>query len=240
MTTTAARYWFDEPVDVTPEREQRHCEWVAAYAKRVRDTWAANGEDVSTPEAIEGYHLVAYSMLVPERPTWMPLGRALYVKLGVALDPASTTEAGPDSDAALDLRDALRTLNAATPDEMAWATACHLGVDTSVVANRMRKLDDYPERGRTALYRHFDCDGRLLYVGIAADPEARRKQHQRTSRWARLSDEMTVEWFGTRAEAEASERDAIASERPIFNTTHAGREAKERAIDYLLARVATH
>lgn len=237
MSATATRNWFDEPVDVTPEREERHYEWVANYAKGVRDGWAANGEDITTPDAVAACHLVAYSMLVPERPTWMPLGRALYIKLGVVLDPDAINS--PESDAALDLRDALRTLNAATPDEIAWAVAQHQGVETEVVAKRMRdRVDDYPERGRTALYRHFDSDGRLLYIGIASDPETRRKQHQRNSRWARLSDDMAVEWFTTRGEAEAAERAAIASERPIFNTTHAGREAKERAIDYLLARVS--
>jgi predicted GIY-YIG superfamily endonuclease len=39
---------------------------------------------------------------------------------------------------------------------------------------------------RTALYRLRDADGRLLYIGIAKDPERRWKHHSRTARATRI------------------------------------------------------
>jgi excinuclease UvrABC nuclease subunit len=71
----------------------------------------------------------------------------------------------------------------------------------------------------TAVYRHFDATGRLLYVGSTGDPEARWKQHQRQSGWvmAGLVDSITVEWWPSRAEARAAERVAIRAENPVYN-----------------------
>jgi hypothetical protein len=37
--------------------------------------------------------------------------------------------------------------------------------------------------GRTALYRHRDCNGTLLYVGISLSVAAHLAQHANTSRW---------------------------------------------------------
>lgn len=73
--------------------------------------------------------------------------------------------------------------------------------------------------GRTALYRYFDTDGQLLYVGIAFDPEVRAEQHARSAHdtWWKLAAKRTDEWFDTRRDAEFAEIDAIARERPRFN-----------------------
>lgn len=70
-----------------------------------------------------------------------------------------------------------------------------------------------------ALYRHFDADGRLLYVGISRSVTARLTQHSE-SPWDHLIARIEVERFPTREEAEAAERAAIRSERPIHNRTH--------------------
>lgn len=71
----------------------------------------------------------------------------------------------------------------------------------------------------TAVYRHFDACGRLLYVGSTSDPEARWKQHQRQSGWvmAGLVDSVTIEWWPSRAAARTAERAAIRNENPIYN-----------------------
>jgi DNA-binding transcriptional regulator YhcF (GntR family)/predicted GIY-YIG superfamily endonuclease len=73
--------------------------------------------------------------------------------------------------------------------------------------------------GRTALYRYFAADDSLLYVGVAFDPAARAEQHARNAydTWWRLAAKRTDEWFDSRLEAELSEIDAIARERPRFN-----------------------
>lgn len=74
----------------------------------------------------------------------------------------------------------------------------------------------------TALYRHYDADGVLLYVGISRSVTARLAQHA-DSPWDHLIARVEVERFATREEAEEAEREAIKNERPIYNRTHNGR-----------------
>lgn len=71
---------------------------------------------------------------------------------------------------------------------------------------------------RTALYRHFDYEGRLLYIGVAYDPAQRWHTHAR-SPWRKLVDRSrtTIEWFATRELAEEAEERAIAAEKPLHN-----------------------
>lgn len=75
--------------------------------------------------------------------------------------------------------------------------------------------------GPTALYRLFDATGDLLYVGIGHTPEVRWKQHARTKDWWPLVVEKTTQWFDTRLLATKAEADAIRTEKPRFNVTHA-------------------
>jgi len=70
---------------------------------------------------------------------------------------------------------------------------------------------------RTALYRFFDIEGQLLYVGVAFNPEERWKDHATFKPWWPLVAEKKVQWFDSRTEALASETQAIRSERPLHN-----------------------
>ena len=70
---------------------------------------------------------------------------------------------------------------------------------------------------RTALYRHFDAEGGLLYVGISASALARLAQHQQTASWCDLITRVTVEWHGSRQDAMQAERVAIRQEKPQHN-----------------------
>lgn len=72
----------------------------------------------------------------------------------------------------------------------------------------------------TALYRHFDKAGALLYVGISLSWPLRTKAHAQKSRWFDLVDKVEIERFPTREDALAAERDAIQRERPKFNVVH--------------------
>ena len=74
---------------------------------------------------------------------------------------------------------------------------------------------------KTALYRHFDASGKLLYVGISLNAVARLYQHSIGSRWFRDIARIEVEWHASRAAACAAEVAAIQAERPAHNTTHA-------------------
>lgn len=73
---------------------------------------------------------------------------------------------------------------------------------------------------KTALYRHFDADGRLLYVGISLSPTYRLRQHHDCSAWFQSIANVTVEWFPDRSAAMAAERQAIKAESPEFNVVH--------------------
>lgn len=70
---------------------------------------------------------------------------------------------------------------------------------------------------RFHLYRHFDADGSLLYVGQSANAFKRWGQHKGTSEWAAAAVTMRVEQFDSREAALAAERQAILLEKPRFN-----------------------
>jgi excinuclease UvrABC nuclease subunit len=69
----------------------------------------------------------------------------------------------------------------------------------------------------TSLYRHFDSESRLLYVGISDNVKKRLAQHERASWWWPRVNRITIEHFGTRAEAAAAEVVAIEMEKPAHN-----------------------
>jgi len=73
------------------------------------------------------------------------------------------------------------------------------------------------ENRRTALYRFYDADGCLLYVGITHDIEERWAQHAHYKTWWLDAVRHTVDWFGTRTPAHTAEVVAIRDEKPIYN-----------------------
>lgn len=77
-----------------------------------------------------------------------------------------------------------------------------------------------PDGKQTALYRFFDAQGSLLYVGIANDPRTRWSSHKGEKRWWGEVATKTLDWFTTREEAERVEESAIVNERPRYNVTH--------------------
>src|SRR3982750_4908323 len=70
---------------------------------------------------------------------------------------------------------------------------------------------------RTALYRLFDADGALLYVGITNDPEVRWKAHSYKKPWWPKVSEKTVAWFDDRTAAATAGARAIRLEVPQWN-----------------------
>lgn len=73
---------------------------------------------------------------------------------------------------------------------------------------------------KTALYRHFDADGALLYVGISNSAFKRLDQHKAASHWAMDIARVEMKWFETREEAISAEREAIRNESPRHNIRH--------------------
>jgi predicted GIY-YIG superfamily endonuclease len=70
---------------------------------------------------------------------------------------------------------------------------------------------------RTALYRFFDSEERLLYVGVAFDPEARWKEHAKSKPWWHDVTRKVIEWRPTRTDALIAEAEVIRAGRPLYN-----------------------
>lgn len=86
-----------------------------------------------------------------------------------------------------------------------------------------------------ALYRWYDADGLLLYIGITEDLAGRTSSHERKSSWAAFAVRRTVTYLPDRASAETAERFAIYDECPLFNHQHNDTpEARQRLVNYLI------
>jgi hypothetical protein len=83
------------------------------------------------------------------------------------------------------------------------------------------------------LYRHFDEGGKLLYVGISVHAVSRLASHKQTSPWVWSVARMEIQTFPTRQEAEEAEREAIRTERPLFNSTHGDKAVRARSLEQL-------
>lgn len=70
------------------------------------------------------------------------------------------------------------------------------------------------------VYRLYDRDDALLYVGCTRDVEERMSQHKWTAPWIAEVDRCESDSYPTKAEALAVERAAIISLRPRHNQTH--------------------
>jgi len=84
------------------------------------------------------------------------------------------------------------------------------------------------------VYRHFNQDGELLYVGAAMNGFQRLLVHRDKSFWFREIAVVTIQHFATREEALEAENLAIASENPRYNVSgglriSAMREKRNRA-----------
>lgn len=69
---------------------------------------------------------------------------------------------------------------------------------------------------RTCVYRCYDEDGELLYVGLSMNPDGRFAKHRSAGWWPQVV-EITVTWYAGREAAKRAEREAITSESPVFN-----------------------
>lgn len=77
--------------------------------------------------------------------------------------------------------------------------------------------------GTIELYRHFDKNRCLLYVGISLNASERLWSHRRTKKWAKKVHYTTLEYFADSADARSAERKAIINEAPLYNIIHNGR-----------------
>ena len=69
----------------------------------------------------------------------------------------------------------------------------------------------------TDLYRHYDENDQLLYVGISLHAIVRLTEHKRNSGWAGSIRRVDITPYPTRAKAMKAEREAILAEQPLWN-----------------------
>lgn len=76
--------------------------------------------------------------------------------------------------------------------------------------------------GHHGLYRFYDADQRLLYVGISRHMEVRWSAHRNTAKWWPLVEYVAVSYFpaGCGVWPDLAEKASIAHEDPPFNSNH--------------------
>lgn len=68
-----------------------------------------------------------------------------------------------------------------------------------------------------AVYRLYDADGTLLYIGLTSNPDSRWKDHRKEMLWWREVIAKQLVWYETRRQAAEVERAAIRSEGARYN-----------------------
>lgn len=96
----------------------------------------------------------------------------------------------------------------------------------------------------TALYRHFDAVGRLLYVGISSNTLLRTDEHGRQAKWFHEVSNIKIESFPTRKAAIEVEKRVIKEERPKYNILHNSGDINRMktgySLDWKLIKRAKH
>ena len=69
----------------------------------------------------------------------------------------------------------------------------------------------------TSLYRHYDAQGALLYVGMSLNAVGRLANHKSVAPWFRKINRVTIEHYASRKAALEAERLAILAEKPLYN-----------------------
>jgi hypothetical protein len=87
---------------------------------------------------------------------------------------------------------------------------------------------------RFHLYRHYDANGDLLYVGQSNNAFERYREHRYVDGWTLSAVVMKIESFDSLDEVIAAERKAIRTENPRHNQCHVARTREKRPDDRLL------
>lgn len=77
------------------------------------------------------------------------------------------------------------------------------------------------------LYRFYNENGTLLYIGVSLSALQRTMQHRTTKDWWDEVRRMEVEKFSTRGDALDAEAQAIRTERPLYNIQHSTRPRRD-------------
>tara|TARA_R110000803_G_C11830615_1_gene303225 strand:+ start:272 stop:619 length:348 start_codon:yes stop_codon:yes gene_type:complete len=70
------------------------------------------------------------------------------------------------------------------------------------------------------LYRAYDSDGFLLYIGQSISALARTGHHAKHASWFRYCYSLTFQRYADKEVLVIAEKTAIEKEKPVFNVTH--------------------
>lgn len=205
---------MEEVFEPTPGMRERHAAFVDEMVVAVWNMWEEDGQVAADPElASRMIAFVRSEWEVSSRPNWMHPMASIGVKVAWV-----ERESEMPIDQRVDYFDAIRTSESIGERERRrWATKA-MGVTMGQIAHYVEKKDRAPvSQGPTALYRHFDADDILLYVGITWDLNQRNYLHSFNSVWYPFSARCEVEWLDNRSAAFEAERNAIHDEMPLFN-----------------------
>lgn len=239
QTTTYERF-RDVPYDAfepTDSMRELHLRKVSEYVKEMRAHWLEDDPSISNDKLERCTVFIRRMMLVEDAEQWMhPLDA-----FAVIVADQST---GSSPSGTLEYRNAIRTSWGFSDKEWKRFCAETLGLQeqyaSSIYADPATRKGDYDalNLSPTAVYRHYDDNDALLYVGISVDLKNRGALHSAQSPWWKHSARTEVEWFENRSLALEAERVAIQQEDPIFNKMHVSDPHKEaRQADYLAARL---
>ena len=103
----------------------------------------------------------------------------------------------------------------------------------------IKEEDNIPQH----LYRHYNKEGVLLYVGISLSAINRLGQHKDHAHWFSLISRVEIESFSSRAEVRNAEISAINKENPLYNlqrpTLKEQKTIYQDAKDDLVKRIVT-
>jgi len=83
----------------------------------------------------------------------------------------------------------------------------------------------------TFLYKHYDKNGVLLYVGISLNHLHRLAQHRGGSFWFNDISRIDIEPYESREMALKAERDAIINNKPLHNIAKLSAEEHRKALE---------
>ena len=80
----------------------------------------------------------------------------------------------------------------------------------------------------TSLYRFFDSNDQLIYVGITSRHAERWDEHGKNSAWWLHVDHATISHFQSRTDALHAEAEAIENEKPLYNVSRSKVNSQSR------------
>lgn len=209
------------------------------YVSGIAEMWRDQGDDPESPEGQRVLEHIARSVRVPERPEWMhPLDALAFV---TSMD----DDAELSAEDRVEYLDALRTVWSMSAKEYRKLLADAMGVTPQSIWNQYERWmtgsvvqrDKYRAKMPTALYRKYDSNGALLYVGISMDPKHRDTVHGVLSPWAKHVERTEIEWLPDRTSALEAETIAIRDEDPIFNVSKSRHpDPHSRQVDYFRSK----